>query len=81
MFPDPIDEFLDAVTTVDLCIAMAKKYNEPVDDKLRCCSLNVAKRIHTPETRNMFINLGYEELASAFWVMMRNQLDVIKAGL
>lgn len=81
MFPDPIDEFLDAVDTVDLCIAMAKKYNEPVDDKLRCCSLLVAKRIHTPQIRDMFINLGYEKIPAVFWAMMKNQLEIIKAGL
>ena len=81
MFPDPIDEFLDAVDTVDLCIAMAKKYNEPVDDKLRCCSLLIAKRIYNTQMRDMFINLGYEKIPAVFWVMMKNQLEVIKAGL
>ena len=81
MFPDPIDEFLDAVDTVDLCIAMAKKYNEPVDDKLRCCSLLITKRIHNIQIRDMFINLGYEKIPAVFWVMMKSQLEVIKAGL
>lgn len=81
MFPDPVDEFLDAVVTVDLCIAMAKKYNEPVDDKIRCCSLNVSKRIHHTHIRKMFYNLGFEKMPAVFWVMMKNQLEVIKTGL
>lgn len=81
MFPDPIDEFLNAVLTVDLCVGMAKKYNESVDDKIRCCSLNLSRRIHNTKIRDMFINLGYEKLPAVFWVMMKNQLEDIKAGL
>lgn len=74
-----IDEYLDAVLSVELCLAFAKRYKEPIDERVRACSLTVSKRAIHQRVKNLFMGIALEEMPAVTFLMLQSQ--VFDSGL
>lgn len=67
---DEVQEFHDVMTTVGLAMAIARKYGESMDDAVRGASYAASQRIQYGRTREVFVGLSKDPIASAIFYMM-----------
>lgn len=68
-------EYVDGLVTVELAMAMARKYKEPVDEPVAQCARLVAMRCKDLANRQLFIGVSKSECPGVMVSMMRITFD------
>lgn len=68
-------EYTNALVTVELALAMALKYKEPVDKPVAQCARLVAMRCRDLANRKLFLGVSKSECPGVMINMMRITFD------
>lgn len=69
------DEYLDALVTIELAVAVARKDGRPVNAAIRTCWANIRQRITNRLNRDIFDGLSRQMLPHGALCMLRRRLD------
>ncbi len=69
------DEYLDALVTIELAVAVARRDGRPVNAAIRACWANVRQRITNQLNRDIFDGLSRQMLPHGALCMLRRRLD------
>lgn len=68
-------EYVDALVTVELALAMAVKYKEPVNKPVAQCARLVAMRCKDLANRQLFLGVSKDEYPAVLVYQFRTMLD------
>ncbi len=69
------DEYLDALVTIELAAAVARRDGRPVNAAIRACWANIRQRITNSLNRDIFDGLSRQMLPHGALCMLRRRLD------
>lgn len=69
------DEYLDALVTIELAVAVARRDGRPVNAAIRACWANIRQRITNRLNRDIFDGLSRQMLPHGALCMLRRRLD------
>ncbi len=69
------DEYLDALVTIELAAAVARRDGRPVNAAIRACWANIRQRITNRLNRDIFDGLSRQMLPHGALCMLRRRLD------
>lgn len=72
---EKFSEYVDALVTVELALAMARKYKEPVNKPVAQCARLVAMRCKDLANRQLFLGVSKSECPGVMVNMMRITFD------
>ena len=68
-------EYVDALVTVELALAMARKYKEPINKPVAQCARLVAMRCKDLANRQLFLGVSKDEYPAVLVYQFRTMLD------
>ncbi len=69
------DEYLDALVTIELAVAVARMDGRPVNAAIRACWANIRQLITNRLNRDIFDGLSRQMLPHGALCMLRRRLD------
>lgn len=69
------EEYLDALVTIELAVAVARREGRPVNTAIRACWTKLRQRITNGLNRDIFDGLAKQMLPHGALCMLRRRLD------
>lgn len=69
------EEYISALTSMELCVKTAERYREPINTRLRACCAYVAARVRDDKVRGIVLGVARQPFPEGALKMLRRQLD------